>query len=477
MHLYIVLAVLLAGVFIALYEFGIISLENTAIAVSVAVATLVICGALWFAEMRDGKVAVSTESDSLTSEQSTTDSVADTQYISDTAVDPDTEPVTDTEVYEDTKEIMDTDIVPAEDTEEITQKIPVVTEPPMPETTSAPTPVTVPPAPETTSAPAPETNPPVAADTETKAPVEDTKNVTTEEIPEAKPTVDYRAQARAAYEGLIIDATAYIQASPIGYSFECYPFERIDAYSGLTNVQKMYYDQLLDAINEFEPIIFSEAKMDVIEDVRTAADALFVMHPDIQCYVALEEYGSSDVRVKYFLPSDGTDVTDGDKSGILSEMAYFDAVCEYIVESMPKNISTYDKYRYLASVITLSTEYDHNYVYPHTNATAYGGIIDGHTVCVGYAVSFEYLCEKADLYCGRVEGKSYADNIHMWNLVKLDSGTYHVDVTWSDSGQNKPGDTKWMKYFILTQHQILTDHVISDGTVATGTGDLRDLDA
>ncbi len=460
MYLYIVLAVLLAGVFIALYEFGIISFETTAIAVGVAVATLVICGALWFVEIRDGKVAASTESDSLTSEQNTTDSVTDTEYISDTVVDPDTELVTDTEDSPDTKELVDTDIVPVEDTEAITQKIPVVTEPTVPEATSVPTPVTVPPAPETTSAPTPETIPPVVPDTEAEVPVS-----------------DYKAQAKAAYEGLVTEATAYIQASPIGYSFECYPFERIDAYSGLTNMQKMYYNELLAAINEFEPIVFSEAKMDAIEDVHAAADALFVTYPDIQCYAALEEYGSGNVRVKYFLPSDGTDVTDGDKSGILSEMAYFDAVCEYIVESMPQNISTYDRYRYLASVITLITEYDHNYVYPHTNATAYGGIIDGHTVCTGYAVAFEYLCAKADLYCGRVEGKSYANNIHMWNLVKLDSGTYHVDVTWSDSGKNKPGDTKWLKYFILTQDQILTDHVISDGTVATGTGDLRDLDA
>ncbi|NLZ91796.1 MAG: hypothetical protein GX918_07740, partial [Clostridiales bacterium] len=57
---------------------------------------------------------------------------------------------------------------------------------------------------------------------------------------------------------------------------------------------------------------------------------------------------------------------------------------------------------------------------------------------------------------------------HMWNIVKLDSGTYFLDITWSDD-MGLPGSPEWNNYFMLTQDEILIDHEITDGKVATGT--------
>jgi len=39
---------------------------------------------------------------------------------------------------------------------------------------------------------------------------------------------------------------------------------------------------------------------------------------------------------------------------------------------------------------------------------------------------------------------------------------------WSD-GASRPGSPGWHDYFMLTQEQILLDHEITDGTVASGT--------
>ena len=36
-------------------------------------------------------------------------------------------------------------------------------------------------------------------------------------------------------------------------------------------------------------------------------------------------------------------------------------------------------------------------------------------------------------------------------------------------GSGGPWSTDWMRYFMLTQEQILEDHEIDDGTVATGS--------
>jgi transglutaminase/protease-like cytokinesis protein 3 len=145
----------------------------------------------------------------------------------------------------------------------------------------------------------------------------------------------------------------------------------------------------------------------------------------------------------------------------------FEAMCERIVQRMPEGLSAYDQYRYLATVISLVTSYDYDGVYGWQVATAYGSIMGGHSICQGYSRGFLLLCKKADLWCKTAEGVAGVNESHMWNLVKLDSGTYHVDVTWSDT-QGLPGSPEWNRYFMLTQDEILLDHVPSDSTFATG---------
>ena len=124
-------------------------------------------------------------------------------------------------------------------------------------------------------------------------------------------------------------------------------------------------------------------------------------------------------------------------------------------------------YRYLAAVISLRTTYDNDSVGGKPIATAYGAIEGGSSICQGYASGFEYLCRKANLWCTQVSGVSQ-DTAHAWNLVKLESGTYHVDWTWADADGNTPLDPAWQSYFMLTQEEILLDHQMDDGTVATG---------
>ncbi|MGN0610223.1 MAG: transglutaminase domain-containing protein [Ruminiclostridium sp.] len=146
----------------------------------------------------------------------------------------------------------------------------------------------------------------------------------------------------------------------------------------------------------------------------------------------------------------------------------FDIECDLIVEAIPEYFSTYDKYRYLAAILSMRADYDYDFTGGLPTATAYGAI-EGHlAICQGYSRAFEYLCKKADLWCKIVSGASDGSG-HVWNLVKLESGTYHIDVTWSDSTDNETLDEGWHRYFMITQEQVLLDHEISDGTVATGT--------
>jgi hypothetical protein len=66
-----------------------------------------------------------------------------------------------------------------------------------------------------------------------------------------------------------------------------------------------------------------------------------------------------------------------------------------------------------------------------------GGLLNGYSpVCEGYAKSFKYLCDLAEIPCITISGKAYSSNgsggDHMWNAVELDGVWYMVDTTWDD---------------------------------------------
>ena len=253
----------------------------------------------------------------------------------------------------------------------------------------------------------------------------------------------------------------------------CYPFEKRNAFDKLTSAQKEIYGELYDAAVNIEPFVFKSGSGLTYSDYTAACNALFSDHPALTFYsesVDVTERSRTVAKaLRYFLPSD-TDITlDGRTDGLLHELALMEAVCELIAERIPENYSTYDKYRYLAAVVSYITDYDNYYVGGIASENAFGALISGRAICRGYAKAFEYLCEKSNLYCGFVCGSNKALEVHMWNIVRLESGTYHVDVTWSDTTYGTTLGHGWMKYFMKTQSETLTNHIIDDGTVANGT--------
>ncbi len=54
-----------------------------------------------------------------------------------------------------------------------------------------------------------------------------------------------------------------------------------------------------------------------------------------------------------------------------------------------------------------------------------------NVVCEGYSKSMQYLCDLSGITCYLAAGSG-----HMWNIVVLDGVSYHVDVTFADTGLN-----------------------------------------
>lgn len=271
-------------------------------------------------------------------------------------------------------------------------------------------------------------------------------------------------------------ATDIIENTKFSGSQVTYPYERKqdESYSKLTDAQKKLYDEILPKVQRIEDFTYSaeEYGYSTLDDLLVVMGALNEDHPELELYFLISEVIDGDtttaLQSHYFMPSGGDVKTKEQKDELRHELAVFDAECDAIVAGMPEGLSAYDQYRYLAVMIALRTTYDYGMDGGVQIGTAYGAIEGGLSICQGYSRGFEYLCKKADLWCETVVGLS-RNVSHAWNLVRLESGTYHVDVTWSDGSDIPPDGLDWFDYFMLTQDEILIDHDIDNGTVATGT--------
>lgn len=106
------------------------------------------------------------------------------------------------------------------------------------------------------------------------------------------------------------------------------------------------------------------------------------------------------------------------------------AAGEY-VKGSEKYLTLYAKEVYVHDTLMKNVEYDSKALW---NQTLYSALIEGKTVCAGYARAFQYIMQKIGIPCYFCTG--YAGGSHAWNIVKLEGEYYNVDVTWNDTKPN-----------------------------------------
>ena len=88
-------------------------------------------------------------------------------------------------------------------------------------------------------------------------------------------------------------------------------------------------------------------------------------------------------------------------------------------------------YDYICSHVTYDDDNLGNVDYK-IQFTAYGALIDGTSVCQGYAVLFYRMCREAGIDARIIAGIGNGGR-HAWNIVKLGNVYYNVDSTWDAS--------------------------------------------
>lgn len=103
------------------------------------------------------------------------------------------------------------------------------------------------------------------------------------------------------------------------------------------------------------------------------------------------------------------------------------------IVSEAQNLSSdYEKERFVHDKLIERVSYNSG---AEMNQSAYSALVNGQTVCAGYARAFQYLLQQLGIPCYYCTG--YAGEAHAWNIVALDDGYYNVDATWDDSGEGR----------------------------------------
>lgn len=239
----------------------------------------------------------------------------------------------------------------------------------------------------------------------------------------------------------------------------------------LSNKQKALYERLIGYAESFKTFEYTQDEYggDLITDALTVAKPLSLTRPDIDSYFTFSPAGGfSSIIDSYFDPYKDSNSSVKNGKAKMEDIKHgaklLQRIIERVVRKMPADLTTYDKYLYLATVVSAQNSYDSS----DANCfTPFGALVCGKSVCEGYSRAFLLLCREADLWCAYRFGIPKGGG-HIWNMIKLDTGIYNVDITWSDNYET--GSKNWFYYFVKPDASFAADgHNANEGVKGTGT--------
>ena len=138
---------------------------------------------------------------------------------------------------------------------------------------------------------------------------------------------------------------------------------------------------------------------------------------------------------------------------------------QQIIVSLDKNLSDYEKILQIHDYLVTHTEYDSDSALLSEKgiwSTAYGCLINGKSVCQGYAQAFQMLMNALEIECGICSG-SAKNEPHVWNYILLNQNYYWVDVTWDDPiSMDSVEQNDWIyhSYFLINDEMLFRTRML-----------------
>ncbi len=219
----------------------------------------------------------------------------------------------------------------------------------------------------------------------------------------------------------------------------------------------------VDAVEKSATIDISEFKIPV-SDIMAIEYLVWYNSPEL---FNINGLGFSDNGSYYTTMHFTTNYTKEEYIDMHAKMVEHAEILLYDVKDND-SLSDIEKALVLHDRLVAFNEYDYEnllkgqqYV-PQSSYNAYGALGLGTSVCMGYALAYDYLLEQVGIdsdYCS-------SDVLnHAWNIVYIDNKPYHVDVTWDDPVWDVTGRVNHSNFLRSTQGIIETGHVGKNGEV------------
>ncbi len=232
-------------------------------------------------------------------------------------------------------------------------------------------------------------------------------------------------------------ATEYSPFYRYGFNVGSYIYS---AYSILSNLEKTLYDELVSSLNnggvsvriDFSPALSSDDFSNI--NWKKLLNAITLDCPQFFFITSMSRswatYSNGSIAyiiltVKSVSYYDDTVTLYSDE-----EISSCSAQLTEAVKAIDVDLS--NRYNFVKSVhdyLCNNVVYINNQLRCHD---AYGALIEGDSVCQGYAEAFKLICDFYKIPCVCLTGTANGGG-HMWNAVQMDDGKWYlVDVTWDD---------------------------------------------
>ena len=159
-------------------------------------------------------------------------------------------------------------------------------------------------------------------------------------------------------------------------------------------------------------------------------------------------YVSSGIGYSYGSNGYVTEISPGYYDYSDSDITLFNSKAAKVLNLVEDGWTDFQKVLFIHDYMATHCEYDQTY----SKYNAYNNIVEGSSVCQGYALAFKYYMNELSIPCEMIT--SDAGN-HAWNAVKVDGNYYYIDVTHDDPLLYTP-DVNYCRhdFFLLTTEEM-----------------------
>ena len=247
------------------------------------------------------------------------------------------------------------------------------------------------------------------------------------------------------------------------------------AYEQLNEEEKELYNKCYSALISFETSVDNLPEWLTEKTLEKIRDYIVIDHPEIFWFIGRYSYYSDSstgkitkVEFKYCMSKEESEKRKEQIENAVTpfENGINDTLSDYeVAKIIYKNIIELVDYD---SVTLDSSGNDADKNLPDDLRSIYGVFVNHKAVCAGYAKATQYLMNKYGIECTQVTGTTEKDELHAWNLIKLEGNYYYLDTTWDDHSNTDPEKNTSVdvtyNYFCVTTEELLKDHT-PDSTI------------